>query len=130
MNNWSPPSGPGSNRRRSQRVMLSLPVTVLGDALSGQFSESTFTMIINAHGALVGLKAQLAKGQIVRLKSGTFPNDQECQVIWIGPAADGKTQYGLEFTAPAPKFWGVSFPPADWSPASASASTPAPVKKK
>jgi hypothetical protein len=42
-------------------------------------------------------------------------------VIWIGPAAGGKTQCGLEFTKAVPKFWGVSFPPPDWSPATAGA---------
>jgi hypothetical protein len=50
---------------------------------------------------------------------GTSPEEQECQVIWIGPTADGKTQCGIEFKKPNPKFWGVSFPPADWSPATA-----------
>jgi hypothetical protein len=100
--------------------MLSLPVTVSGKAPQGQFSENTQTTIVNAHGALVGLRAKMTKGQIVQLKSGTSPDEQECQVIWVGPTAEGKTQYGLEFTKPALKFWGVSFPPADWSPASAS----------
>jgi hypothetical protein len=99
--------------------MLSLQVTVSGKEPQGPFNENTQTTIVNAHGALVGLKAKLAKGQIVRLKSVTSPDEQECHVIWVGPAADGKTQYGLEFTKPAPKFWGVTFPPADWSPAAA-----------
>ena len=100
--------------------MLSLPVTVSGKAVQGEFSEDARTMVINAHGALLGLKARLIKAQTVRLKCATSPEDQECQVIWVGPTAEGKTQYGLEFTKPAPKFWGVSFPPADWSSASAS----------
>jgi len=116
MNNWSP-SGPDTNRRRSQRVMLNLPITVSGKTAQGSFSEDTHTMVVNAHGALVGLKALVAKGQTVRLKSATYPDEQECQVIWVGPSVEGKTQCGLEFTKPAPKFWGVSFPPADWSAA-------------
>jgi hypothetical protein len=116
MNNWSSPSGPDSNRRRSQRVMLRLSVNVSGKTAQGPFSEDTHTMVVNAHGALIGLNAKIIKGQTVRLKSSTFPDDQECQVIWVGPAAEGKPQCGLEFTTPAPKFWGVSFPPADWSP--------------
>jgi hypothetical protein len=121
MSNWSPPSGPDANRRRSQRVMLSLPVTVSGKEPQGPFSENTQTTIVNAYGALVGLKAKLAKGQIVLLQSATSPDEQECQIIWVGPAAGGKIQYGLEFTKPALKFWGVTFPPPDWSPAAAGA---------
>ena len=118
MNNWSP-SGPDANRRRSQRVMLSMPITVSGKTTQGPFSVDTYTMVVNAHGALVGLKALVAKGQTVRLKRATDPEELECQVIWVGPSAEGKTQCGLEFTKPSPKFWGVSFPPADWSPANA-----------
>lgn len=121
MSNLSSPPGPNSNRRRSQRVMLSVPVTVLGKTAQGQFSENTHTMVISPHGALVGLKAKVTQGQTVRLKSVTSPEEQECQVIWVGPTAEGKAQLGLEFTKPAPKFWGVSFPSADWSPAKAKA---------
>jgi hypothetical protein len=99
--------------------MLSLPVTVSGHTAQGEFSEQTLTLVINAHGALVGLKAKVAKDQTVRIKSTTAPEEQECQVIWIGPTVDGQTQCGLEFTNPAPKFWGVSFPRADWSPSTA-----------
>ena len=116
MNNWSSSSGPDTNRRRSQRVMLNLPVTISGKTSQGPFSEDTRTMVVNAHGALVGLKTLVAKGQTVRLKSSTYPEELECQVIWVGPSAEGKAQCGLEFTRPSPKFWGVSFPPADWSP--------------
>jgi PilZ domain len=116
-NNWSTQPGQDNSRRRSQRVMLSLPVTISGKSIQGSFSESGHTMVINAHGALVNFKAKAAKGQTLRLKSATYPDEVDCQVIWVGPTADGKTQYGLEFIKPAPRFWGVSFPPADWSPA-------------
>jgi hypothetical protein len=108
--------------------MLSLPVTVSGKTAQGQFSEDTQTVVISVYGALVGLKAKVIKGQTIRIKSVTFPDEQECQVIWIGPTAAGKTQCGLEFTKPAPKFWGVSFPPPEWSPSAAG--TTAGAKKK
>jgi hypothetical protein len=101
--------------------MLSLPVSVSGKTSQGPFTEDTQTMVINAYGALVGLKAKVIKGQTVRIKSATHPDEQECSVIWIGPTAEGKTQCGIEFTKPVPKFWGVSFPPADWSASTAGA---------
>jgi hypothetical protein len=118
MNTWSSPSGPDANRRRSQRVMLSVPVTLSGKTADGPFSEDTQTMVINAHGALVGLKAKVSEGQTLRIKTRISPEELECHVIWVGPAAEGKTQCGVEFTRPAPNFWRVSFPPADWSPSS------------
>lgn len=85
-------------------------------------------MVVNAHGALVGLKAPVVKGQTLRIKSAATPEEQECQVSWVGPTADGKTQCGIEFTKPSPKFWGISFPPADWS--SSTAAVMAESKKK
>ena len=121
MNTWSSPSGPDANRRRSQRVMLSVPVTLSGKTADGTFTEDTQTTVVNAHGALVGLKTKVSKGQALRIKTRMAPEEQECHVIWIGPAVEGRTQCGIEFSGPAPKFWRVSFPPADWSPSSAPA---------
>ena len=128
MAQWNTPSGPDPTRRRSQRVMLSLPVTVSGKTAQGPFTENVHTTVINANGALIGLKARLAKDQLVRLKSATHPEEQECRVIWVGPTTEGKTQCGLEFTKPVAKFWGIAFPPPDWSPSAADLAT-VPAKK-
>jgi hypothetical protein len=121
MTTWSSPSGPETNRRRSQRVMLSVPVTVSGQTADGSFSEDTQTLVINAHGALIGLKAKVSQGQTLCIRTRMYPEEQDCHVIWVGPATGEKTQCGIEFTHPVPNFWPVSFPPADWSPASAGA---------
>ncbi len=98
--------------------MLSVPVTLSGKTSDGAFSEDTQTMVINAHGALIGMKAKIPKGQTLRIRTRMSPEEQVCNVIWVGPAAEGKTQYGIEFAAAAPKFWCISFPPTDWTPAS------------
>ena len=128
MANWTASSSSDPTRRRSQRVMLSLPVTVSGKTFQGPFTENAQTMVINANGALIGLKAKVAKDQTVRLKSVTHPEEQECRVIWVGPTSEGRTQCGIEFVKPIPKFWGISFPPADWSPSAADLAS-APAKK-
>jgi hypothetical protein len=101
--------------------MLSLPLIVSGKTAEGPFTEDTQTMVVNAHGALVGLKTKVVKGQAIRIKNATSQEEQECRVIWIGPTADGKAQCGIEFITASPRFWGVSFPPADWSPSPAGA---------
>ena len=121
MTTWSSPAGPESNRRRSQRVMLSVPVTLSGQTAEGPFSEDTQTLVINAHGALIGLKAKVSQGQTLRIRTPMHPEERDCKVIWVGPATAEKTQCGIEFAQPAPNFWPVNFPPADWSPVSAGA---------
>jgi hypothetical protein len=110
--------GPPPNRRRSQRVVLRVPVTLSGTIDQGPFSEDTHTLIISAHGALISLAAKISQGQILRIRSQMYAEEQDCRVIWIGPETEGKNRCGIEFLQPAPNFWHVAFPPADWSPAS------------
>jgi len=116
MDNWSAP-GSDAKRRRSNRVILSIPVTVSGDGAKGSFSEEARTLVINVHGALVALQAKLANGQQVKLKSPTSPKEELCKVVFVGPTVQGKTQFGIEFLEPVPDFWRVAFPPENWSPA-------------
>lgn len=115
MNTWAT-SGPDANRRRSQRVILSVPVSVTGTTPKGNFSEETKTLVVNAHGALITLKAKVAQGQQLELKSVSNPEPQSCKVVYIGPTVQGNTQVGIEFTKPAPHFWHVAFPPENWTP--------------
>jgi hypothetical protein len=116
MNTWSTP-GPEANRRRSQRVILSVPITVSGESPKGKFTEQTKTMVVNAHGALIALAAKVLQGQLLQLQSVTHPEPQSCKVVFIGPAVQGQTQVGIEFTKPDPHFWHVAFPPENWTPA-------------
>jgi hypothetical protein len=119
MNHRPSPSGPEPNRRRSQRVMLSVPVAVSGQTPDGTFTEDTQTLVINAHGALISLKTKVSEGQTLRIRTRMHAEEEDCHVIWVGPAVGEKTQCGIEFAHPSPDFWHVNFPPADWSPASA-----------
>jgi len=114
VNTWSTP-GP-DNRRRSQRVILSVPVSVSGDGPKGKFTEETKTLVVNAHGALITLAAKVSQGQQMELKSASNPEMQSCKVVYIGPAVQGQTQVGVKFTKPAPHFWHVAFPPENWTP--------------
>jgi hypothetical protein len=116
VNTWAT-SGPDSNRRRSQRVILSVTITVSGENTSGSFSEQTKTMVVNAHGALIMLAAKVSPGQTLELKSPTNPESQSCKVVYIGPTVQGQTQVGVEFSKAAPHFWHVAFPPENWTPA-------------
>ena len=114
---WAMTDWGAINRRRSQRVVVNIPVVVSGELAQSPFREETETLVINAHGALVKVVAKVTKGQQVKLKSRTHPEVQACRVVYIGPSSDGKTQVGVEFTERIPPhFWRVAFPPADWTP--------------
>jgi PilZ domain len=115
MNTWST-AGPDANRRRSQRVILSVPVSVSGTGPKGKFTEETKTLVVNAHGALITLAAKVMQNQQLELKSASNPEPQSCKVVYIGPSVQGQTQVGVEFLKPAPNFWHVAFPPENWTP--------------
>jgi hypothetical protein len=104
-----------SARRRSQRLLLQVGVTVRREAQKGAFSEETSTLVVNAHGALVALAAPAQSGETLFLLNKSTQEERSCRVAYLGPQADGKAQVGLEFVEPAPNFWHISFPPEDWA---------------
>ena len=116
MSNWDPPKGGESSRRRSQRVIVSVPVTVSSEPGSkdAAFKEETQTLVVNAHGGMVALAAKVVKGQTLRLMNRATQQELTCKVVYIGPATGGKIQVGIDFTASSPDFWRIAFPPEDW----------------
>jgi hypothetical protein len=112
--NTPPHPGP---RRRSQRVLMQVPVRLCGiDAQGRKFEEETATLAINAHGALVLMQARVISGGKVQLQHNLTKEEQECHVAFLGPVRSGKSEVGLEFSDARPSFWRVAFPPEDWTP--------------
>jgi hypothetical protein len=104
-------------RRRSQRVLMQVGVTIRGtDAQGDSFQEDTQTLAISAHGALVLLHKKVLSGSLVQMKNHRTEEEQECHVAFLGPFRSGKAEIGLEFSAPHPVFWRIAFPPDDWTP--------------
>jgi len=103
-----------AGRRRSMRVLLSVPVVVSGKAANNSFVEETRTLVVNAHGALVTLAARVVTSQTVMVSNRITQETVECRIVFLGNAQAGKTQVGIEFAKPSPKFWRIDFPPEDW----------------
>ena len=109
-----PPSEPG-NRRRSERVMLQIPVTVLTENLDhSKLREATHTLVVNAHGGLMKLKMELLVGQPITLVNPQSGLQQGCRVVRVDQTGADHFAVAFEFDQPAPKFWPVVFPPKDW----------------
>jgi len=106
-----------ANRRRSQRVLMKVPVQVSGQAADGAtFEESTHTLSISPHGALLVLAAPVRRGQRFILSNTQTKSALECVVAHLEPTPGAPTQVGVEFSLPNPAFWRVAFPPKDWTP--------------
>src|SRR6266403_332863 len=106
-----------ANRRRSQRVLMTVPVRVSGKSAAGlPFEEETHTRAISAHGALILVSTQVWRGLRLNLSNVQTKAALECVVAHIDKRASDRTQVGVEFTLPNPMFWHVAFPPKDWTP--------------
>lgn len=104
-------------RARATRVHLAIPVFVYGTTKSGApFKEITETLTVSDNGALIELETPVIKDQkllLANMKSGA---EITCQVSSLRVAENGKTQVGVRFDEPSPRYWGIGFPPEDWDP--------------
>lgn len=104
-----------ASRRRSMRVLLSVPIRVTGKTMSNEdFEEQTRTLVVNAHGALISLQAPVAANQQISVENKATNQSRQCRVVHIGTQAAGKIQVGIEFVKPSGSFWQIDFPPDDW----------------
>ena len=104
-----------ANRRRSERVILQVPVTVEARAQDGkQAREEAVTSVVNAHGGLMKVGMTLKAGQPITLTNTKSNAQQSCRVIRVETSDSGTSAVAFEFDQPAPKFWPITFPPEDW----------------
>jgi hypothetical protein len=106
---------PNHDRRRSERLLLDLPVIIEGELGNHEhFQEETFTVVVNAHGAVIMLAATVGLGQnlvVVNLKT---QEHLEGRVVQRGPEYGGMTKVAIEFMRPAPEFWHIPSLPESW----------------
>jgi hypothetical protein len=108
--------GTVANQRRSQRVLLSVPVIVSGKRENGSsFNERTRTLVVNAHGALLLLRERVIVGQVLNITNVATGESLASIVKDINPGQHDEPEIGIEFSQPSARFWHVSFPPPDWS---------------
>jgi hypothetical protein len=103
--------------RRSQRVLLRIPIQVKGFPEEGiPINEDTTTVEVNAHGALIVLAMRVRPGQKLVLRNWGNAKEQECRVVHVKEIHGAKNEVGIAFSIPQAKFWNIQFPPEDWKP--------------
>jgi hypothetical protein len=121
-----PSNDPGTQKRRSTRIVQAVPITVTGvDALGQPFKERTTTVMVNCHGCKYQSKHYVPKNSTVTLE---IPRPEPTQparsvqgrVVWVQRPRTVRElfQIGLEFEVPG-NFWGIAFPPEDWAASTA-----------
>jgi len=106
-----------ANRRRSQRVLMKIPVRVSGQNARGSpFEEETHTRAISAHGALILVSTEVYRGQRLTLSNVQAKAALEYVVAHIDSHQSDHPQVGVELLLPNRMFWHVAFPPKDRTP--------------
>ena len=103
------------NRRRSQRVLLQVAVLVRKRTPEGMLQAQAFTKVVNAHGGLMDAPFEMKTGEKITLVSPISLREAHCHVIRVDRPSDGYCPTAFEFDEPNPRFWPISFPPADWA---------------
>lgn len=108
-------ASPEAARRRSERLLLNIPVVVYSKAGSHElFHERTHTLVVNAHGALIAMATPVVMQQLVAVANIATGAERESRVVFSGGRKDGMTSVGVEFVVPDPDFWNIAFTPVNW----------------
>jgi hypothetical protein len=104
-----------SDKRRSERLKLSVPVIVMTETRERvKAQEVTHTVVVNAHGGLLKLKMEVLVGQPIVLANLQTNHEKRCRVVRVEQLPGEEFGIAFEFEKPAPEFWSLASPPADW----------------
>ena len=95
--------------------MLRMTVLVTAeDENRQQIQEDAETQVVNAHGGLLRMKQHLHMGQSFLLSNPRNRKEMSCRVVQTEDEGMEFYKIAFEFERPAPTFWPIVFPPADW----------------
>jgi len=105
---------PGEERRRSQRVMICIPVTLEIMASGKKVTIRATTASVNDHGAMLVCAKNLPVDALFELINDRTQQRQICRVTRAPVDNQGGYLLPAEFSEPSPGFWHISFPPPGW----------------
>ncbi|MGC1829205.1 MAG: hypothetical protein WA663_02220 [Candidatus Acidiferrales bacterium] len=118
----------GTQRRRSERIQLSVPLIVRGTDLLGQpFEERSSTVVLNLHGCRYSSKHHLPKNTWVTLEvaRGAHRRGVRARVAWIQRPHSVREMFQIAVELEAPiNIWHVDPVPADWASSGVSIEPP------
>src|ERR1700704_6991143 len=98
-------------RRRTVRVMLTVPLRVRGKTEIGEkFSIQALSHSVSLHGASIELELGVVLGEILELQNEITREKVEGKVVSIRRARDGKKHVAIEFLSDEANFWHMAFP--------------------
>ena len=103
---------PSDAGRRSERVMLEIPIRVICFGGSGgDFSEDSRTIFVNHDGGLIRLKHKVAPEDVVRIINLENMREADFRVAGAALSEAGKVSgWGVECLDKDRSLWGIDFP--------------------
>jgi hypothetical protein len=101
----------GEERRRSQRVIIRVPVTLQLTKNGRVFMVSAYTIAVNIHGAIICPESVDSETKVEIINDRTRERASARVTRTPRQSAEGYL-IPLEFDKPFPMFWQISFPPA------------------
>jgi hypothetical protein len=100
------------NVRRSERILISLPISVSGKVEKTQrFFKEGRTLGVSRYGATIAVDLDFRAGQNLIIQCADANEQAEAQVVEkIKDQPQGHV-YGIKLLEPADTLWGITFPP-------------------
>lgn len=96
-----------TERRRSPRSSVYVPVFVYGYTSEEPFHQETNTLQVNANGGLLRLDADVQHGQKLLVMNRVTQEERECYVVSLTKRPKhADLRVGVAFAKSAPGFWG------------------------
>ncbi len=115
---------PSAEKRRSDRLMLTIPLRVQGvDARGEAFETSARTVVLSRYGAQVRIPRPLRSQQTVHLVNPIAQGEADFRVVQpLSASTENGGDYGVECLDSQGNIWKIHFPvPANGNPADAKA---------
>ncbi len=106
----------GEERRRSQRVVIRVPVTLKTMVAGKAVITTAFTVSVNDHGAMLACVRTFPADTALELHNDRTGEKIACRVTRTPIENAGGYLVPVEFSSASPAFWRISFPPRDWKP--------------
>ena len=108
----------GEERRRSQRVIIRVPVALEATIMGQKVKADAFTVAVNIHGAMVLCPRSFDAETNLEIRNERTGERTAVRVTRAPRESAEGYLLPLEFISPSPKFWQISFPPENWKASS------------
>ena len=105
---------PGEERRRSQRVIIRVPVTLHVTENGQTVKVSAHTVAVNIHGAMVLSPRSLDAETMLEVVNERTGQQIASRVTRTPRDSAEGYLIPVEFITASPNFWQISFPPTNW----------------